>query len=316
MERTLLSPPLTTGTPVEVARLRQAVAVARGVFARGRYAEVATALPALISAASATRIDPRPGDDATAAQAQLAELYTLTTDLAIKTGRDRLAWTVADRATQAADASGDLLTQATARRVWAIVLRRAGYTDTARHMVIDTARALQPMLRTPDQLSVYGSLMETAAYTAAVDGDRDTAHTYIAEAVDAATRLGTDGNHRYTSFGPTGVGLYQLSIARVMGDAGAAIDHARRINPTGNPSAERRARYWVDVARTFHQLGKPEQCYRALLAAEHASSDEVRYRKPTAAMTSTLLRHPSANRLDGLHEFARRTSPGVELHHG
>lgn len=307
LEKALLAPPLTAGTPVEVARLRQAVAIARSVFARGRYGELAAQLPDLILAASATRA----GDDTTAAHAQLAELYTLATDLAIKTGHDRLAWTAADRASQAADASGDLLTQATARRVWAIVLRRAGHADTAQQMVIDTAHALQPDLRSPEQLSVFGSLMETAAYTAAADGDRDTARTFIAEAVDAASRLGVDGNHRYTSFGPTGVGLYQLSIARVMGDSGAAIEHARRINPAGIPSTERRARYWVDVARAFHQWDKPEQCYRALLAAEQASPDEVRYRKPTAAMTTTLLRHPTANRLPDLRNFARRTGTAV-----
>ncbi|UUV32359.1 helix-turn-helix domain-containing protein [Amycolatopsis roodepoortensis] len=311
LERALLAPPLTTGAPAEVSQLRQAVAVARSVFAEGRYGEVATRLPDLIAAATATRADPRPGDTATGAHAQLAELYTLTTDLAVKTGRDRLAWTVADRASQAADASGDLLTQATARRVWAIVLRRAGHADTAQQMVIDTALALQPDLRTPDQLSVYGSLMETAAYTAAADGDRDTARTFIAEAVDAATRLGVDADHRYTSFGPTGVGLYQLSIARVMGDSGTAIEHARRIIPASIPSTERRARYWVDVARAFHQWGKPEHCYRALLAAEHASPDEVRYRKPTTTMTTTLLRHPTANRLPGLQDFARRTGTAV-----
>lgn len=311
LEKALLAPPLTTGAPAEVAQLRHAVAVARSVFAEGRYGEVAARLPDLIAAATATRADPLPGDTTTAAHAQLAELYTLTTDLAIKTGRDRLAWTVADRASQAADASGDLLAQATARRVWAIVLRRAGHADTAQQMVIDTALALQPDLRTPDQLSVYGSLMETAAYTAAADGDRDTARTFIAEAVDAATRLGADADHRYTSFGPTGVGLYQLSIARVMGDSGAAIEHARRINPASIPSTERRARYWVDVARAFHQWDKPEHCYRALLAAEQASPDEVRYRKPTAAMTTTLLRHPTANRLPGLRDFAWRTGTAV-----
>jgi hypothetical protein len=145
----------------------------------------------------------------------------------IKTGNDRLAWTAADRALQAADASGELLTQATARRSWGIVLRRAG---TARQLVIDTA-----------------------------------------------------------------------------GDSGMAIEHARRIDPAAIPVVERRAGYYVDIARAFHQWGKPEQCYRALLAAEQASPDEVRYRKPIREITVSLLRHPVARRLSGLSAFARRT---------
>lgn len=140
-----------------------------------------------------------------------------------------------------------------------------------------------------------------------MDGDRDTARTLIGEAVDAAGRLGVDANHRFTAFGPTGVGLYRISIARVLGDSGTAIEAAGRINPARIPLVERQARYWSDVARSFHQWGKPVQCYRALLAAEHASPDEVRYRKPIQQITTSLLRHPTAHTLPGLRGFARRT---------
>ncbi|MFD1145632.1 helix-turn-helix domain-containing protein [Saccharothrix hoggarensis] len=114
-------------------------------------------------------------------------------------------------------------------------------------------------------------------------------------------------NHRFTAFGPTGVGLYRISIARVLGDFGTAVEAARRIDPAAIPLVERRARYWSDLARSFHQWGKPEQCYRALLAAEHASADEVRYRKPIQQITTNLLRHPTARALPGLRAFATRT---------
>lgn len=72
------------------------------------------------------------------------------------------------------------------------------------------------------------------------------------------------------------------------------------------PLVERRARYWSDVARAFAQWGKPEQCYQALLAAEHASPDEVRYRKPIHQITASLLQHPTAHTLPGLRAFAHR----------
>jgi len=139
-----------------------------------------------------------------------------------------------------------------------------------------------------------------------VDGDRGTARTLIGEAVEAANTLGTDGNHRFTAFGPTGVGLYQISIARVLGDYGTAVEAARRIKPAGIPLAERRARYWSDVARSFHEWNKPAQCYRALLAAEQASPDEVRYRKPIQQITTDLLQQSTAHTLPGLRAFAAR----------
>lgn len=306
LEQTLLNPPIANPAPLAMSQLGQVVAKTRAVFQEARYADLATMLPQVLARALATRTEAATASGVAAVNQHLAELYALTTELMIKVGNNRLSWTAADRALQAADASGDLLTQATTRRSWGIVLRRAGRAETARQLVIDTAIALQPELnRSADHLSVYGSLLQTGAYTAAVNGDRETAKTLISEAAEAAKRV-PDGRQA-TSFNATAVGLYQISIARVLGDSGAAIEHARRIDPATIPVVERRARYFSDVARAFHQWGKPEQCYRALLAAEHASPDEVRYRRTIHEITESLLRHPNAASLPGLAAFARRT---------
>ncbi|AOS61203.1 helix-turn-helix domain-containing protein [Actinoalloteichus hymeniacidonis] len=313
LESTLLDSALSSGVPTTLPQLRHDVATARATFQQGRYTDVAARLPRLLATAMATGAEGVDENDRADATGQLSQLYVLSSELMVKLGRDRLAWTTADRAVSTAYGAGDdVLTQAAARRAWAIVLRRAGHTATAERQIIDAAAVLQPDLnRGPEYLSVYGSLLSTAAYTAAVDGDRDTAHTLIGEAVQAAGRLGVEGNHRFTAFGPTGVGLYEISIARVLGDSGAAIEVARRINPAAIPLTERQARYWSDVARSYHQWGKPAQCYRALLAAEHASPDEVRYRKPIQEITAGLLHHPTANTLPGLRGFARRAGVPV-----
>ncbi|WP_410638347.1 hypothetical protein [Amycolatopsis sp. lyj-346] len=306
----LLNPPIANAEPFSLDELRRAVAVVRSAFHQAKYGDVAALLPKVLARTTATRAELDSTGGVAVANRHLAELYTLTTELMIKVGNDRLAWTAADRALQAADSSGDLLTQATTRRSWGIVLRRSGQADTARRLVLDTAEALQPNLhRGPEHLSGYGTLLETAAYTAAVDGDRDTAKALITEAADAAARVAA-GPHA-AAFNPTAVGLYQVSIARVLGDSGTAIEHARRIDPASIPVVERRARYFSDVARAFHQWGKPEQCYRALLAAEHASPDEVRYRPAIHRITESLVRHPNAAALHGLTAFARRTGVPV-----
>lgn len=304
----LLNPPGFTGKPWPLARLPQQVAAAYATFDHGRYASLATRIPDLLSATLATRADQDTSHTFAAANRFLAEAYILASELMVKLGHDQLSWTTADRAIQAADLSDDVLAQAAARRAWAIVLRRAGRADTAQRLVVDNAALLQPELnRGAEHLSVYGSLLATAAYTAAVDGDRANAHAFIAEAVDAAIRLGVDGNHRHSAFGPTGIGLYQVNISRVLGDSGAAIEAARRIKPRTIPTAEQRARYWANVARSFHQWNKPDQCYRALLAAEQAAPDEVRYRKPILHIVTSLLRDPMAHSLPGLRSFAART---------
>jgi Helix-turn-helix domain len=312
LEDVLLAPSAVSGIPVAIPHLKRDVAAAHSVFQAGRYIEVATRLPALLSSAMATRAELVSGDEIAEVSTQFAEIYLLASELMVKFGRDHLAWTTADRALQAADVSGDILTQAGARRAWAIVLRRSGRAETAQRVITDAAAALQPELGNgPEYLSVYGSLLSTAAYTAAVDGDRDTARTLINEASGAAERLGVDGNYRFRAFGPTGVELYQIGIARVLGDPGTAIETARRINPETMPQAERRARYWTDVARSYHQWGKPEPCYRALLAAEHAAPDEVHHRPRIQQIIASLVRHPTAGNLPGLRAFAARA--GVRL---
>jgi hypothetical protein len=256
LETALLDPPVSAGIPVTLPQLRRDVATAQSVFQEGRYTEVVTALPGLLSAATTTRAALGSVEDVAGANGQLSELYMLASELMVRLGNDHLAWITADCAQQTAYGSGDVLTQATARRVWAIVLRRAGRADTAQRLVVDAAAALQSDLhRGPDYLSVYGSLLSTAAYT--------------------------------------------------------AIEAARHINPATIPLADQRARYWSNIARSFHQWGKPEQCYRALLAAEHASPDEVRYHKPIQQITTGLLRLPAARTMPGLRAFARRTGAPV-----
>jgi transcriptional regulator with XRE-family HTH domain len=293
-----------TGGPVPVATLSEAICAARRDFQTARYDRLAAGLPGLISTAVATRRKATGREGA--ASSLLADAYIAAANFMIKLNDDPLALTLADRALQAAQAGDDPLTTADARRAVATVLRRIGRRAKAREMLLSAAYEIQPAGRvSPEQLSMYGTLLATAAYTAAVDGNRLAASELIDEAKAAATRLGQDANYRFTAFGPANVTLYQISIAQVLGDNGTAIEHARTVRPAAIPTAERRGRYWIDVARAFHQWNKPESCYRALLAAERAAPAEVRYRPPVHRITEDLLRADRRS-LPGLRDFARR----------
>jgi hypothetical protein len=61
-----------------------------------------------------------------------------------------------------------------------------------------------------ERLSAQGNLYATAAYTAAKQGDRHTAHALITEAQNTAGQLGRDAILRGTTFGPTQVRLHQI----------------------------------------------------------------------------------------------------------
>lgn len=295
----------TAAAPVTMAALRAAVAQARADFQTARYDRLATRLPGLIATATTTR-DCADGDDRAVASSLLADAYIAAANLMVKVNDDPLALALADRALRAAETGDDPLTTADARRAVATVLRRTGRRAKARQLLISAASDIEPAGRTSrDQLSVYGTLLEVAAYTAAVDGDRLGAREFIGEAQTAAERLGYNGNHRFTAFGPTNVALYQVSIAQVLGDSGTAIAHAKTLRPAAIPTAERRGRYWIDIARAYHQWNKPEPCYRALLAAERAAPAEVRYRPPVHRIAEDLLR-ADGRALPGLRSFAHR----------
>jgi hypothetical protein len=292
--------------PVPVPVLRAATVSARTDFQAARYDRLTATLPRLIATAIATR-DGVGGDDRATASTLLADAYIAAANFMIKLNDDPLAWTVADRALQAAQAGDDPLTVADARRALATVMRRTGRRAQAHELLISAARDIEPRGHaSPGQLSMYGTLLEVAAYTAAVDGRRAAASEFISEAQAAASRLGTDANYRFTAFGPANVALYQISIAQVLGDSGTAIEHAKTLRPASIPTPERRGRYWIDVARAYHQWGKPEPCFHALLATERAAPAEVRYRPPVHRITEDLLRADRRHALTGLPGFARR----------
>ena len=306
LEDLLYGHSLDGAAPTSLTALRNTVERARGLFQAARYDQLSAQLPRLIAATTATR-NHTDGDDRQAAEALLADAYIVASGLMVKANDDQLAWATADRAAQAATASGDLLTLADAQRSVATVMRRTGRPDRARALLIDAADQVAPTrTATADQLSMYGNLLQVAAYTAAVDGDRAQAGELISAAQAAAMRLGRDGNYRHTAFGPTNVALYQVSIAQVLGDNGTAIAHAKSINPATLPTAERQGRYWIDVARAWHQWGKTEHCYQALRSAERAAPAEVRYRPPVRRMTEDLIHANRRRALPGLQEFASR----------
>jgi len=297
--------------PVPAGRLRAAISAARGDFRDARYERVPAALPKIIAAAQATRDSAGSGERAEA-NAMLSDAYLLAADYAVKVNDDPLSWTTSDRALQAAQASGDPLAVADARRAVATAMRRAHHPARAVDLLIRACRDIEPDGTVgPDQLATYGNLLTVAAYTAATAGNRGAAGEYMTEAASAAKRLGSTASGRQPAFGPAGLTLYQVSIAQVLGDSGTAIDHARTIRAADIPTPERQGRYWVDVARAWHQWGKPEACYRSLLAAERAAPAEVRYRPPVHRMTEDLLRADTRSALPGLRDFARRVGvPG------
>ena len=99
--------------------------------------------------------------------------------------------------------------------------------------------------------------------------------------------------------------MHQVNVAVTLGDAGTAIDLARKIDLRAVTVTERKASLLIDVARAF-QWGKYEQAHAALRAAEDTAPQEVAARPSVGTLARDLatLAPPSIRR--DAEQFASR----------
>lgn len=252
--------------PVGARQLSAQLAVAGADFRATRYGALSRRLPRLLGQALASR-SAAGLDEQAAASERLAAAYALATRLLLKLHDNGLAFATADRAVQAARSGNDPVVLAESRRLTATVLRRGEHSGSAQSHVLEAAEELRDTtgLREDRQRAQYGQMLAVAAYTAAIRDDRDASWTLLEEA-------------RAAAFDETEVAVYRISVARTLGDFGAAVEHARRVDPTRIASPERRARFYQDAALSLHGHGRPESALRLLYAAERDVPEEVSLR--------------------------------------
>lgn len=295
----LLTPGPPSVPPVGLTSLKRSMAAAWNDFRAVRYEQLAARLPTLISTAAAS-VDAATHDARAATSGVLAEAYIAGARLAIKLHEQGQAWTLADRAVAAAAASAEPMVVARAHRTASVVLRRSADRDQAGSLLASAAEQLRAEtgLRDPVQVSLYGSMLATAAYTAALAGRRDEAWTLADEAQVVTVSAG--------GFGPNDLTLYRAGIARVLGDYGQAVELMSQVRLDLFRTPERRARYWEDAALAWMGRGRPAQAYEALREAERAAPQEVRYRPWAHQLTSSLLAADVRRELPDLRAFAAR----------
>jgi transcriptional regulator with XRE-family HTH domain len=288
--------------PVGVQVLRRRLAAAHATFGACRYSDLAGDLPGVIATAHAS-LGEVAGEQHEQTAALLADAYSLASDLCSRLHDDALAWVTAERARAAAQISGDPTSIAEAARMASIALRRHGHHVTGTALLTSTAMSLGADSgdSDPGLLATYGSLLCTAAYTAAQYGSRSQALELIAEAESAAARLG-GAQVPSTPFSPANVTIYQIGVHTALGDAGIALDHARKIDLRRIPTPERQARFCVDTARAWQRFGSTSNAFRSLQVAGRCAPEEV-HRSSVRSLVVSLLDAPGPTP-SGLREFA------------
>ncbi|MFF5210861.1 helix-turn-helix domain-containing protein [Streptosporangium sp. NPDC000396] len=262
--------------PIDLTLIAAMIAQAKRNYQACRYSRVVTELPPLLRTlrAACTVLD---GDAKLQAHMLSSEAHHVAASILFKRENKGLAWLAADRSLQAAHTSQSPLMIGSSSRVLTRALMYEKHHRVATSTASSAAARMNADLEQPsgDELSIYGSLLLSGAVAAAHTGNRHTAAELLDEADQAARRLGYDGNHQWTAFGPANVLCHRVNVALKLGDAGTAIDYARQVDLGKLPINERKATLLLDTARAFLMCGKHDRALYVLRAAGEIAIEEV-----------------------------------------
>ncbi|OLZ50322.1 helix-turn-helix domain-containing protein [Amycolatopsis keratiniphila] len=302
LEALLLAKAQVPAVPVPLVSLYEALTKAQQAFERCEYAELSAALPRLIATAHASH-DAAAGQLRERMSAALSHAYLLGSELAVKKHRGTVARVTADRSHHHAEASGDPLTIAASARAVAISMRRDALATPDRldrdaglsgaiGMLTTTALNLGADHGTPHApvLAAYGSLLCTASYSAAQSGNPAQAISLIEEAEHAAGRLapGTTAGTGNTHLSEASVAVYRISVHNALGDPARALSFFDTVDPRKLPTAERRARCFIDGARAWKDHGNLDKATTALSQAFDCAPQELQRPSVSALIDSML----------------------------
>jgi hypothetical protein len=289
-----------------LSELAAAVARAKRDYQACQYSIVLGVLPGLLETAHLACATAS-GDELLTVYGLAADAYQVTGSVMLKLGDAGLAAVAADRSMDAATRSENPVVIAASVRIVTHSLMRGGHALRAKELTTRAAERLVVDLRKPDAeaISVYGALAPRGAIAAATNEDRNDAMGLLDEAGDAARRLGRDDNMHWTAFGPTNVAQHRVHVAMVLGDAGTAVDLARRVDLSQIPIAERKAALFIDTAQALAQWGKHERAYRALRMADQVAPEELRTKQSVHRLVGELASRALLGVRSQVREFAQ-----------
>jgi transcriptional regulator with XRE-family HTH domain len=168
---------------------------------------------------------------------------------------------------------------------------------------VGMADALTGSLDDQEVIQAYGMLHLSAALAAAVQDDRDTTNTHLAEAASVAGRMDDEvGTFGRLWFGRANVGIWRATIGHEFGDGPKVAEQAREVRVDAIPSTCRRAEFHCEVGRSLLSTPKTrDQGLSLLLRAETLAPQRVH--------ADVFVREAVADQL----RIARRDAGGREL---
>jgi transcriptional regulator with XRE-family HTH domain len=239
----------------------------------------------------------------------LARAYQAATAAFVQVDEPDAAWIAADRSIRAGEDSGQPLQVIAGLLRMAHAFLRLHRLELAEHVASTAAEALADRVARddcpPPELSLYGAAHLALAVIAAHDNNRTQARQHIETARAVAARFGHDRNDFDTEFGPTNVEIHAVTVAADLGDAGEALEAAATVDVSGL-SAERQARFHLDLARAHAQRRHVGDATAALLIAEARSPEQTHSHALVRETIYDLLALSGRRPTQELQELARR----------
>lgn len=238
-------------------------------------------LPDLIRDAQTLVRSAETGADRRAAQALLAQTYSLSQFFIAYQPDSSLLWRVAERGIVAAQDSGDPHSIGVAAWLLAQAHRDSGprHFDAADAINLEAVRFLEPLLPDAgdDVLAIAGALEFELGYTAARRRETGTAWRHWDKANEMAARLPDDYYHPITSFGRAIMGAHAVTVAVELHQGGESVRQAARADEVTIPSRPRRARHRIEEARGYQLDGQPDVAIATLEKAFRTAPETIRY---------------------------------------
>lgn len=216
-----------------------------------------------------------------AAQALLAETYSLSQFFIAYQPDAALLWRVAERGMVAAQDSGDPHTIGVAAWLLGQAHRDSGarHFDAADAINLEAVRFLEPLLpdASDDVLAIAGALEFELGYTAARRRETGVAWGHWDKAKKMANRLPADYYHPVTSFGRAVMGAHAVTVAVELRQGGESARQAAKADTTVIKSRPRRARHRIEEARGYQLDNQPDVAVASLEKAFEAAPETIRY---------------------------------------
>jgi transcriptional regulator with XRE-family HTH domain len=214
-----------------------------------------------------------------AAQAVLAEIYSLAQFFLAYQPDSALLWRVAERGMVAAQESEDPHALGMAAWLTAEAHRDAGHFDGADAVIHQALSWLGPQLPDADEnlRAITGALQMAAGYTAARRGETGSAWGWWDEADRAAKGLPADYYHPVTSFSRAVMGAHAVTLAVELHAGSESVRQVTAADARLIPSRPRRARHRIEEARAYQLDGKPETALETLDKAHQNAPETIRY---------------------------------------